>query len=172
MNQKRRLHWVFVVVLGLGAASPGQEAEPPKPLSIDLPPLAQIDIKAMSTILGPLERGQTDMALRQARLFIDRAAEAGRLEDLADLYFQLGHVQRQADQPFESALSFLRVVVHFPEHPLAVHAMERGGHALYAAGLPETALKLWRRAAGRAEDSPMKARLAAAIDAVAGSTGP
>lgn len=172
MKSKLRCHWVLLAVLGLAAGSSAQESETPAPLQIDLPPVEQLDFKAMSSILAPLERDQTETALQQARLFIDRAAEAGRLEDLAGLYFQLGHVQRRAGQPFAAALSFLRVVVHFPDHTVTVHAMERAGHALYAAGMPDPAIKLWRRAAARAEDAAMKDRLESAIDAASAANSP
>lgn len=166
MNQILRSHLVFVILLGLTAAAPAQEAEPPEPLGIDLPAVEQLPLKALSTILDLIERGQADRAIQQANLMIERAAANDRLEHLANLYFQLAFAQQQNGEPFAAALSFLRVVVHYPDRPLALHAMERAGHALYAARLPEPAEKLWRRAAERTEDAAMKSRLQAAIDAV------
>lgn len=174
MSTTRLAAWMLVVTIGLSAAAVAQDdteqANRPEPLDVTLPGLRSIEaLEADNVILAPIERGENDRAVELAQTRIEQASERGLREDLPDLYFQLAYAQREAGKPFDAALNYLRVVIHFPKHPLVLPAMERAGHALYEAGLSDSALTLWRKArdrAGQAEDAVTETRLTSAITAV------
>ena len=120
-------------------------------------------VMRISSVETLLERQRYDEALKQISEFMDK--EAGR-RMLAELYYYRGRAEAGKGEHLSAALSLLRVPVHFPDHPLAVPALELAGAELQADDQPDAARKVWQRAIEMTDDAATKRRIQRMIDAL------
>ena len=113
-----------------------------------------------------IEQGSASMAL--TRIATVREGQIGRLVP-ADLYYWEGRAwlldaAGQAEPASATAvrrragLAFLRLPVHFPEHPLAPEALFRAGELCALDGLSPSAARLWGDLIAGWPDSPWAAQ--------------
>lgn len=128
------------------------------------PPTPEVSSVRLRTVTNLIENQRYDNALTQISAMMSDRQAAGKL--LPDLYYLRGLAEAGKGEHFTAALSLLRVPVHFPDHPLAVPALEQAGHQLKADGQADAARTVWERALDKADDMTTKRRLQEAISSL------
>jgi len=132
----------------------------PAPASVPTPADGVIRLNSLENLL---DNDRYDQALEQIDNYFDQPA-AVRMR--AELYYYRGRAQSGQKRHFAAALSLLRVPVHYPDHALAVTALELAGHELKADGQADAARTVWENAVRKTDDTATKRRLMEAINSL------
>jgi tetratricopeptide (TPR) repeat protein len=140
--------------------NPTPDPDPVQPTEV----AAEVSSVRLRTVTNLIENERYDNALTQINKMMSDRQAAGKL--LPDLYYLRGLAEAGKGEHFTAALSLLRVPVHFPDHALALPALEQAGHQLKADGQADAARTVWERALDKADDMTTKRRLQEAISSL------
>lgn len=146
------------------AADPPVAADDQPEAAAPTPAPADVEVRQAANIGALMRVERFDQALEMVNQAIDNPDLPGREKVLPDLYFQRGQVEAKLNRPLQAAGSFLRVAVHFPDHDLAIPALESAGAMFAAADRHAAAGQTYKAAIQRTTDRTARQRIQQALD--------